>query len=140
MHDVIEDQVLAANQRFYDAFQNRDIDAMDGIWSKAAYVKCVHPGWNALHGWQAIRESWEAIFENGPKMRFTLRDVHLDVFGSVAVVLLVEDIFVQSSDNISRLSVLATNIFERAGNQWLMIHHHGSPVIVSEEAKRFSYN
>ncbi|WP_395735109.1 nuclear transport factor 2 family protein [Prosthecobacter sp.] len=25
--------------------------------------------------------------------------------------------------------VLATNLFERIGDEWLMIHHHGSPVM-----------
>jgi len=25
--------------------------------------------------------------------------------------------------------VLATNLFERIGDEWLMIHHHGSPIM-----------
>ena len=27
------------------------------------------------------------------------------------------------------LANLATNLFERIGDEWLMIHHHGSPVM-----------
>ncbi|MBV8360569.1 MAG: hypothetical protein JO189_21935, partial [Deltaproteobacteria bacterium] len=32
-------------------------------------------------------------------------------------------------DGTMRTQVLATNIYERVGNRWMMVLHHGSPVI-----------
>ena len=32
-------------------------------------------------------------------------------------------------DGASRSQVLATNVFERTGGEWLMILHHGSPIM-----------
>jgi hypothetical protein len=75
--NVVE-QVRDANKKFYHAFEQYDIEAMEAIWSKADYVKCIHPGWNALIGWNAIRESWETSFRKAVVMRFTLRNVQID--------------------------------------------------------------
>jgi len=35
----------------------------------------------------------------------------------------------QSADEPQQARVLATNLFERIGDEWLMIHHHGSAVM-----------
>ena len=35
----------------------------------------------------------------------------------------------QKGDKPVESRVLATNLFERIGDEWLMIHHHGSPVM-----------
>ncbi len=60
-----------ANARFYQAFETLDLAQMDLVWSHDEHVKCVHPGWPILIGWDAVRSSWEAIFENTAEMRFT---------------------------------------------------------------------
>ena len=44
---------------------------------EANHAKCVHPGWPLLTGWDAVRSSWEAIFESTEEMRFTLGDVRV---------------------------------------------------------------
>ena len=53
----------AANTRFYQVFEALDIAAMEGVWVHDEHVKCVHPGWPLLTGWDAVRESWRTIFE-----------------------------------------------------------------------------
>src|SRR5512146_1966411 len=47
---AMESEVLASNDAFYDAFNMRDIDAMDKLWAERAPVVCLHPGSTALHG------------------------------------------------------------------------------------------
>jgi ketosteroid isomerase-like protein len=32
-------------------------------------------------------------------------------------------------DGRSQARVEATNVFERHGGRWLLVHHHGSPVV-----------
>ena len=65
------DEVVEANARFYRAFEALDVSAMDEAWAHGEHVKCVHPGWPLLTGWDAVRESWARIFENTEEMRFT---------------------------------------------------------------------
>ena len=53
-------QVRHANERFYRAFEALDIDLMDAVWLHTERAKCVHPGWELLSGWEAVRKSWRS--------------------------------------------------------------------------------
>src|SRR6266436_3438662 len=64
-------EVEQANARFYQAFETLDLARMELVWSHREHVKCVHPGWPILIGWDAVRSSWASIFENTAEMRFT---------------------------------------------------------------------
>jgi SnoaL-like domain len=46
----------------------------------------------------------------------------------ITVVVCLENIETLVNEEILRLGVIATNIFEQIENQWLLIHHHGSSV------------
>ncbi len=124
----IED-VTKANQRFYEAFESLDIAKMDEVWAHLDYVTCIHPGWALRTGWPEIRDSWVLIFNNTFSMKFRLTDLQIQVAGEVAWVICMENITSQQSDEPQQAKVLATNLFERIGDEWLMIHHHGSAVM-----------
>lgn len=124
--------VEAANARFYRAFESLDPDEMEEVWAKGKHVKCIHPGWALLVGWDAVRASWETIFKNTAEIRFSLTDVSVHVDGNLAWVTCTENILSQVRGNISVTSVLATNLFERAEGRWLMIHHHASHIFSGE--------
>ena len=123
------DTVTSANAAFYRAFEALDLGAMDELWAHGDHVKCVHPGWPMLSGWQAVRASWEAIFGNTHEMRFTLTNVQLAPAGDLAWVTCTENILSESEGRVGVTSILATNIFERGLGGWRMIHHHASHVL-----------
>lgn len=123
------EDVEEANARFYRAFETLDLARMDLVWSHEAHVKCVHPGWPILIGWEAVRSSWEAIFENTAEMRFTLTDVRAAASGDLAWVTCTENIFSEVRGRLAVTSVLATNVFERGADGWRMVHHHASHVL-----------
>ncbi len=109
--------VLAANEAFYRAFSQRDIPAMDAIWSTEEQVAVSHPGWPRLTGRAAVMRSWRAILTNpgSPKIRVTNAMVKVD--GPIAVV---------TGDELVRGSVLnALNVFAlQQDGSWRMIGHH----------------
>jgi ketosteroid isomerase-like protein len=121
-------EVEEANARFYRAFEGLDLQEMEAVWARGEHVKCIHPGWGLLVGWEAVRASWEAIFKNTVEIRFSLGDVAVNLEGNLAWVTCTENILSQVGGNISVTSLLATNLFERRGDAWLMIHHHASHV------------
>jgi ketosteroid isomerase-like protein len=123
------DAVMKANQAFYRAFESLDLAQMEGVWLRNQRIACVHPGWRRLTGWGHVMTSWERIFEGAFEMKFELRDEAVIVSGDLAVVLVEEVLTQRGYDGGSRSQVLATNVFERAGGQWLMILHHGSPIM-----------
>jgi ketosteroid isomerase-like protein len=122
-------EVTQANRKFYDAFESLDIAKMDEVWAHLEYVTCVHPGWTLRSDWPAVRDSWVLIFNNTFSMKFELTESIVQVAGDMAWVICVENITSQQSDEPQHARVLATNLFERIGDEWLMIHHHGSPVM-----------
>ncbi len=130
LQEMIE-EVEKANGSFYRAFESLDIKKMDEVWAKEDYVTCIHPGWSLRSGWPAVRDSWVMIFNNTFSMQFRLSDVMIQVADDVAWVLCMENITSTSSTEGEgqESRVLATNLFERHHGQWLMIHHHGSPVM-----------
>jgi ketosteroid isomerase-like protein len=125
-------EVEEANARFYRVFETLDLEQMDEIWAHEDHVRCVHPGWRMLAGWAAVRHSWEVIFKNSQEMRFSITDVHAHVAGAFGWVTCTENILSESRGNISVTSVLATNIFERSGGEWLLIHHHASHILTGD--------
>jgi ketosteroid isomerase-like protein len=118
-----------ANARFYRVFEALDIGEMDAVWSHAEHVTCVHPGWPLLVGWQAVRASWETIFNNTAEMSFTLSSVRAIRVGDAGWVTCTENILSEVRGRVSVTSVLATNIYEREGEQWMLVHHHASHVL-----------
>jgi len=122
-------EVVEANARFYRAFEALDIAEMDQVWAHGEHVKCVHPGWPLLSGWDDVRESWARIFDNTAEMRFTLSNVEAVVGGDQAWVTCTENILSEAGGRISVTAILATNLFERDGAHWRLVHHHASHVL-----------
>ena len=121
--------VEQANARFYQAFETLDLARMERVWAHDEHVKCVHPGWPILIGWEAVRSSWATIFENTGEMRFTLSDVRASARGDLAWVTCTENIFSEVHGRLGVTSVLATNLFERGPDGWRLVHHHASHVL-----------
>ncbi|MCI0546826.1 MAG: nuclear transport factor 2 family protein [Candidatus Rokubacteria bacterium] len=135
MADVTPDddaqEVEETNARFYRAFENMDLAEMDRLWCHREYVRCVHPGWGLLEGWGAVRQSWESIFKGSGEMRFSLGDVQIRVGGDLAWVTCTENILSEVRGTIAVTAVLATNVFERRGREWLLVHHHASHILTA---------
>jgi SnoaL-like domain len=55
--DEDQAELIEANARFYRAFESFDLGQMEQVWSHADHVRCIHPGWALLAGWDAVRES-----------------------------------------------------------------------------------
>lgn len=120
--------VEQANAAFYRALESGLIERMDEVWAHEEWVKCVHPGWDMIAGWQRVRESWMMIFEGGQKMRASPSEVWVSITGDLAWVTCTENITVFNEVSFDSAQAAATNLFIRSNGQWLMIHHHASPI------------
>ena len=121
--------LIEANAGFYRAFESLDIAEMDRVWSHVDHVRCIHPGWCLLVGWDAVRQSWEAIFEGSSEMRFSIADVRPQVEGDLGWVTCTENILSDTRGQVAVTSLLATNVFERRSGEWRMVHHHASHIL-----------
>ncbi|ACY15741.1 nuclear transport factor 2 family protein [Haliangium ochraceum] len=124
-------QVEAINQAFYRAFEQCDIEQMDQIWSHGAHVRCVHPGWEMLEGWSAVRSSWVMIFEETSSVQLAIDQVSVRACERMAWVTCMERVTTPSAMGALENEALATNVFERADEDgsWVLVQHHASPIL-----------
>jgi ketosteroid isomerase-like protein len=135
MSKITEQTIQDINIQFYKAFESLSLERMEQVWKHSDDVVCVHPGWDLFRGWTAVRESWMTIFQNTERIQFIITNAKVRAFENiVAVVVCLENIETIINQDKIRMGVIATNIFERQRivrndeDEWLMIHHHGSPV------------
>lgn len=115
----MNDEILAANQAFYEAFAAEDEARMDALWARRAPVTCVHPGWPALIGRVRVMASFRAILMNGaPPVR--AQNPSVQELGEVAYVI--------CDERIGGGRLVATNVFVREDGEWRMAHHHAGQV------------
>ena len=113
------DAVLFANEAFYGAFAEGDIDAMEELWAKSVPVSCIHPGWNPLDGREMVMATWTAILSNTQSQKITCLGPKAAVFGDSAIVTCYEEV---GGDML-----VATNYFIQEGRRWLLVHHQAGP-------------
>jgi len=112
--------LLAANEAFYRAFLAGDIAGMENLWSGTASVGCVHPGWTALRGREAVLASWRSILGSGRAPRVVCTNPTPHILGDAG--------FVLCEERVAGAALVATNVFALERGVWKMVHHHASPV------------
>ena len=121
--------VKLANQLFYRAFETLDIDQMSGVWDDQYEVTCVHPGWPLIQGREEVIHSWASIFNNTMVMQFTITETSVHIAGDWAWVGCTESLRSVVDGRVNEAKIEATNIFSKHGERWMIVHHHGSPVM-----------
>jgi len=123
-----EREVLASNQAFYQALQSLDLGQMEAAWLQEDWVRCLHPGWDLITGWENVRESWANIFRSTGQMHVDISRTLVHVQGEVAWVSCIESVTSAFEGGFSTAMVEATNIFVRHGGAWRIVHHHTTPL------------
>jgi ketosteroid isomerase-like protein len=118
MRDV--ERVLAANEAFYTAFAARDVAAMEAVWAQRTPAACIHPGWQPLHGREAVLASWREIMSSPTSPPIRCCDPVAHVLGATAVVICTE--------RFPGAELVATNVFIEEDGAWKIIHHQAGGV------------
>ncbi|MBX3492179.1 MAG: nuclear transport factor 2 family protein [Parvibaculum sp.] len=107
--------LLFANETFYRAFAGRDVTLMGALWADAEQVTCLHPGWPPVEGRDAVLQSWHAILTGPASPNIECLHARANLHGDTGIVICYE--------RIGPDYLLATNIFIRSGDGWLLVHH-----------------
>jgi ketosteroid isomerase-like protein len=126
--------LLATNNTFYRALEALDLGAMDRLWLHESWVRCIHPGGDAIVGWEQVRRSFQHIFENTGWIRVTATEIVAMPLGEWGLVTCSENISAQAAEGVGLAVAQATNIFTHTASGWRIFHHHASvvPVHVTE--------
>ena len=120
--------VLAANSAFYRAFAARDIAAMDALWARRAPTACIHPGWPALDGRDAVLESWRGILSNPASPNISCHDEQVLLYADTAIVVCREE--------LGGGTLIASNFFVREDREWRIAHHQAGQIVAPQTAPR----
>lgn len=119
--------VVAANAKFYRAFELGDLKVMRSIWAAGDNVHCIHPGAGRISGHDMVMASWELML--GPEialpLKIELHNMEVQVKGSLAYVTCLE---VVRTSGASWGKQLATNVFEKQNGNWYICMHHASHI------------
>jgi hypothetical protein len=124
---IAADAVLAANQAFYDAFNARDLGAMEALWSRHAAVACIHPGWAPMTEREQVMEAWRAILSNADTPRIACEEPEALLWGEMALVVCFE--------RLGDAVLAASNLFRLEEGVWRMVHHQAGPAAEVADAE-----
>ncbi len=115
---------------YYEAFRHCDSQIMAALWGDDDVV-CVHPGSGAIVGHAQVARSYAHIFTQAqrPDIRYSV--VSRVQSEALAVHLVAEDI---TTGTGAVVRVLATNVYQRREQGWLMVEHHASVVQARPES------
>ncbi len=110
------------------AMNSLEINEMDEVWMDDGAAICVHPGREAIIGYERIRESWTVIFSASSSMSIAASNERITVAADVAWVTCTETISMMTEEGLAAAAAQATNIFRRMDGRWRMVVHHASPI------------
>ena len=124
-----------AEDAFYRAFQELDLELMDQVWSDLPETSCLHPGGGLLLGKPAVRQSWSEIFAAAERPSMVHRCLQVTTNGDLSVHQ-VEELIRHGGDPEDKASrVVSTNVYHRDRNGWHLLIHHASLPLVGATAK-----
>lgn len=121
------DTAELAEEAFYKAFEQGDLDAMMAVWAAGPDVLCVHPMGPALTGAAAIRASWQEIFRGQLPRRFEIQPISEVVSGDL-VIRIVHETIVLPLHRQRLPTLIATNAYRQEAGAWRMVMHHASVI------------
>jgi ketosteroid isomerase-like protein len=116
----------AAEDAYYDAIEERDIETMMALWDESEEILCLLPMMPAQRGKVAIRAAWEAILDNGRPLEIEIRHLSWIEQGEIAIHLVEERVKVPDQPETQR--VYASNIYRKGALGWRMLMHQNSPI------------
>lgn len=120
------DSAQAAEQAFYEALRNADLDSLMSIWADDDEIVCIHPNGPRLTGRQEVRESWLNILGSGA---VDIRAVsqQCTVNSRLAVHNLIEEVTISGARGAQVVLCYATNVYVQDMHGWRLACHHASP-------------
>jgi ketosteroid isomerase-like protein len=120
------DQVTAAIEAYNAAITSLDIAKMEPLWAHDANVMLINPRDKSISvGWDAVKKSWEAAFNNNSELNVTQAEgPHIVVDGNVAWSTGVANVVGKlKSGTAINSPTFATDVFKKSGGKWLLVSH-----------------
>lgn len=125
--DAIRQQI----ERYTAALDAADIDLASQVWRTSAEVSFIHPAGHA-RGWEEVTEIYRFFGSSFSERKLSVRDVSVHVNGETAWAEFYWHFVGKQSNDGSAVQTdgRETQIYNRAGNRWQLVHvHYSGPAI-----------
>ncbi|MCP4409320.1 MAG: nuclear transport factor 2 family protein [Gammaproteobacteria bacterium] len=116
-----------AEDAFYDAFEENNLDKMMSAWASENDIACIQPMREQVRGRAAVRSSWEEVFSFGAEMEIEIHHQQWIEMIDVAIHIVHEQLTFKANPTQKPPPLIATNVYRQAGQGWHMVLHHTSP-------------
>jgi ketosteroid isomerase-like protein len=130
-----EDEVRNASNQFYAALNKMvsgSAQSLSDIWSHNSAVTTMHPIGGRQVGWKDVWATWDQTAQVASDGQVKLQDQFIRVVGDMAYEIGVENASFSIAGQKVSDKLRVTNIYQKEGGTWKMIHHHSdlSPAMV----------
>jgi ketosteroid isomerase-like protein len=130
-----EDEVRNASNQFYAALNNMvngSSQSLSDIWSHSPSVTTMHPIGGREVGWKDVWATWDQTSKVASEGHVKLEDQIIRVAGDMAYEIGTENADFRIAGQKVTDQVRVTNIYQKEGGTWKMVHHHSdlSPAMV----------
>lgn len=119
------DSPQAAEDAFYDALEEGNIDALMAVWDDADDLACLLPMQPWRQGRAAIRETFGQAFQALGGIDIQAAHLQWLTWGDTAAHVLEEQVV--GKDGRLALPVYALNLFRRGPSGWRLVLHQNAP-------------
>ncbi|MEW8562555.1 MAG: nuclear transport factor 2 family protein [Candidatus Thiodiazotropha sp.] len=114
-----------AEDAYYDAIEEKDLEALMSVWEDGEEVLCLLPMMAAQQGKEAIRRLWEPLMHGEIGLDIQTRHLAWIETPELAIHLIEE--LVKSPGQNETQPVYATNIYRKDAEGWRLLLHQNSP-------------
>lgn len=115
-----------AEDAFYDAMEENNLDAMTAVWEESNDVVCVIPMIPARIGFNQVIEGWKPLIQGGVKIDVQIRHLHWIEMDDLAIHFVQEHISVMGQKQ-KQPPMYATNIYRKGDQGWQLLVHQNAP-------------
>jgi ketosteroid isomerase-like protein len=114
-----------AEDAYYDAIDEKDLEAMMSVWADSDDILCLLPMMPAQRGTASIRKLWEPLMSGEVVLDMSVKHLAWLETGDVAIHLVEEH--VQAPGMESFQIVYASNVYHKSPDGWRILMHQNSP-------------
>ena len=114
-----------AEDAYYDAIDERNLEAMMAVWESSDEVLCLLPMMPAQRGRESIRQAWEPLLNERVSLDIQIKHLSWIETAGLAIHLIEER--VKTAGETESQPVYATNIYRKSEHGWHLLMHQNSP-------------
>jgi len=124
----LENLEIIALSKFYEAFNERNLDLMQQVWLNSNESSMNNPLGGIMRGWEEIKLVYDRIFNGKAQVYVEFYDFTIHKNSNMFFASGSERGFFKTEETEISLAIRTSRIFVKEHGEWKQIQHHGSIV------------